>query len=50
MYAMEPWRNNIMVSFVSSWFFHIDVLVTWEDGKDCRITGFYGDYVASQRH
>lgn len=43
------WRHNIVVLFVSSSFFHIDVLVTWEDGKGCRVTGFYEDFVANQR-
>lgn len=44
------WRVGIGVSFISSSFFYIDILVKWEDGLDCRLTGFYGEPVARQRH
>ncbi|PRQ43461.1 putative endonuclease/exonuclease/phosphatase [Rosa chinensis] len=44
------WRRNISVSFLSSSFFYIDTMVTWEDGYVCRVTGFYGEPVATRRH
>lgn len=43
------WRDGINVSFLSSSEGHIDVLVTWEDGKVGRVTRFYGNPVSSQR-
>lgn len=44
------WRSNISVSFISSSFYFLDVWVKWEVGKECRVTGFYGHPMASQRH
>ncbi|KAK9905262.1 hypothetical protein M0R45_000373 [Rubus argutus] len=28
----------------------IDVMVNWENGKECRVTGFYGESIASHRY
>lgn len=44
------WKVGVSVTFISSSFFHIDVMVKWEDGYDCRVTGFYGEPNGGQPH
>ena len=44
------WNHNIKVRFRTSSLSHIDVMVTWEDGYECRVTGFYGEPSTNRRH
>ncbi|XP_062013995.1 uncharacterized protein LOC133730414 [Rosa rugosa] len=43
------WRSSIAVSYISSSFYFLNVMVTWEDGKKSRVTGFYGHPETAQR-
>ena len=44
------WNNNVKVEYRNSSLSFIDVMVTWEDGYICRVTGFYGEPATNQRH